>query len=241
MAIAQKQLAAPLLIGTANTTIFANPASQLSLVGGIVLFNSHTAPVTVTIWNRVPPSGGAVGTPTTAYRVFKKSLASLETVSFRIPPVNPYLDTNRALIGIASVASVVSATVCGAIDVVSPSQITYPVLVEPILLGIGTGASTSIPFQNPASTKTFITGLILHNSHTAAATVQLWHLVPPSSGSAGTPALAQQFFEKSMAADETIAFYYPFQVCYEDLARSFRARATVASVVSINLAGAVYV
>ena len=223
------------------TTIFANPASQSSLVGGIVLFNSHTAAVTVTIWNRVPPSSGNVGTPTTTYRVLKRNLASKETFSFRIPPVNPYLDTNRALIGIATVASVVSVTACGAIDATSASQITYPVLAEPILLGTGTGASTSIPFQNPTSTKTFTTGLTLYNSHTAAATVQLWHLVPPSSGSPGTPATAQQFLEKAMAADETFTFYYPFQVCYEDLGRSLRARATVASVVSINIAGAVYV
>lgn len=241
MAIAQKQLEAPVLIGTAYTPLFANPASQISYVGGVVLFNSHTAPVTVTIWNRVPPSGGAVGTPTLAYRPVKIILAPKATQVWRIPQPNPYTDTNRALIATASVNNVVSATVCGSIEATAASQLSYPVIAEPILLGTGTGASTSVVFSNLASTKTFITGLVIHNSHTAPVTTELWHLIPPSGGSAGTPALAQEFWEIELAPDATIDWYYPFQVCYEDAAASFRGRATVADVVNIFLVGGRYV
>ena len=243
MATIPKFLAAPVLITSSNTTLFANPVSTSSYVAGVLLFNSHTSSVDVTIWNRIPPSGGNIGTPATpsAYRIGRIALAPKATLDFRLPQVNPYLDTNRALIALASVTNVVSATVCGAIDVTTPPQLTYSVLEEPVLLGTGTGSSTTVIFSNPSSTNTFNTGIFIHNSHASSVVVQLWHLVPPSSGSPGTPAQAQQFLEFTIASNATISFLYPFQVCYEDTARSLRGRATVTNVVSVYIAGAVYV
>jgi len=241
MAIAQKQLVLPALIGTSNTTLLANPASQISYVIGVVLFNSHTAPVTVTLWNGIPPSSGNVGSPSLAYRV-QFTLASKATLNWIIPQVNCYPETNRALIASATVNNVVTATVCGSIESTVASQLTFSTrLAEPILLGTGTGASTSIVFQNPASQKTFITGISISNTHTAAVLVEIWHLVNPSGNSPGTPALAEEFLEITLAAGAVLDFSYPFQVCYEDLARSIRARASVASVVNIYAVGAIYV
>jgi len=241
MPIAQKQLALPTLIGTANTNLFANPASQISYVIGVVLFNSHTAPVTVTLWNGIPPSGGNVGSPTLAYQV-KYTLAAKATLSWIIPQVNCYPNTNRALIASATIDNVITATVCGSIESTAASPLTYSTrLAEPILLGTGTGASTSIVFQNPASQKTFITALSISNTHTAPVTVEIWHLVNPSGGNAGTPVLAEEFLEITLAAGAVFDYYYPFQVCYEDLARSIRARASIANVVNIYAVGAIYV
>lgn len=240
MAIAQKILAQPMLIGTSNTTLFANPASQTSYIAGIYLFSSHSAAVTVTLWDGVSPSSGAVGTPTLAYQT-KFTLASKAGLAWRIPQTNVYGVTNRALIASATVNNVVTATVCGFIEAPAGSQLTYPRLTEPILLASGTGASTSIIFQNPTAQKTFITGFSICNTHSAIVDVELWHSVAPSSGSPGTPTLAQQFYGRTLAAGEIEDFYYPGHLCYEDLARSMRGRASVANVVNIRVAGGVYV
>lgn len=63
--------------------------------------------------------------------------------------------------------------------------------------------SAAAIYTNPASTTTFITSIMLHNSHSSAITVNLYR-VPDSTGNAGTAADTNQFFEKSMAANETI-------------------------------------
>ena len=240
MAIAQKPLVQPSLIGTSNTTLFANPASQTSYVAGIYLFNSHSAVVTVTLWDGVPPSSGAVGTPTLAYQT-KFTLASKAGLAWQIPQTNTYGVTNRAFIASATVNNVVTATLCGFIEASSASQLTYPRLTEPILLASGTGASTSVIFQNPTAQKTFITGFSVCNTHTIAVDVELWHSVAPSSGSPGTPVLVEQFYGRTLGIGETEDFYYPGHLCYEDLARSMRGRASVANVVNIRVAGGVYV
>jgi len=63
-------------------------------------------------------------------------------------------------------------------------------------------SSAGALITNAASVKTWIRGITLHN-HTAGAIDVTLYNVPDSGGSVGTAATGNQFFKKSLAADET--------------------------------------
>jgi hypothetical protein len=92
-------------------------------------------------------------------------------------------------------------------------------------------------YANPASTKTFVSGLTLFNSNTTAETVKLYN-VPDSTGSLGTAALANQFLEISLAALETFVLEFPSDgIVLTDTNDSIQAVTTTASKVTVMIHG----
>jgi hypothetical protein len=78
------------------------------------------------------------------------------------------------------------------------------------IASVATGASASF-YANPASTKTYVGSIILHNSAGAERIVTL-NNVPDSAGSLGTPAATNQNFKVTLATLETLILEpkYPF-------------------------------
>jgi hypothetical protein len=185
-----------------------------------------------------------VGTATNTYESISMTLASNVSFYWQITPVNVYSSLNMALLGVCSSANAVSAYVCGAIDTTVASTMTYLTLAEPVLIGAGTGASSTVVYQNPSSGKYLMAGMQLHNTSGSNVTVQLWHLIPGSGGSPGTPANNQKMLNFTLPAKGAggeLTIWYPHPACYEDNARSLRATASTAAAVSIYVTGAMYV
>ena len=62
--------------------------------------------------------------------------------------------------------------------------------------------SATVMYANPAATTTFITSIILHNTHSSALSVTLYR-VPDVATAVGTAAAGNQFWTRSMPAYET--------------------------------------
>lgn len=92
-------------------------------------------------------------------------------------------------------------------------------------------------YANPSGTKTFIKGVTIFNSNTSAETVKLYS-VPDSGGSAGTAALANQFFEQSIASLETLTFEFPDDgLVLQDINDTLQGVTNTASRVTIIIHG----
>jgi hypothetical protein len=92
-------------------------------------------------------------------------------------------------------------------------------------------------YANPASTKTFISGFTLFNSHSAAETVKL-HNVPDSGGSLGTAAASNQFLDVVIAAQETLIYEAPSDgIVLEDTNDSIQGVTTGANRVTVIIHG----
>lgn len=92
-------------------------------------------------------------------------------------------------------------------------------------------------YSNPASTKTFISGITVHNTNTTAETVQ-FYCVPDSAGSVGTAALTNRFWRVVLAADETAVYEAPSDgIVLSDVNDSVQAVTTTASKVTVLLHG----
>jgi hypothetical protein len=92
-------------------------------------------------------------------------------------------------------------------------------------------------YANPASTKTYIGGITLHNTSTTDEFVEVF-CVPDSGGTLGTAALTNRFIAVTMAANDMIAFALPGDgIVLEDENDSIQARTTTASKVTIMLSG----
>lgn len=92
-------------------------------------------------------------------------------------------------------------------------------------------------YANPASTKTYVGGITLHNTNTTDEFVEVF-CVPDSSGSLGTAGLTNRFIAVTMAANDTISFALPGDgIVLEDTNDSIQARTTTASKVTILLSG----
>jgi len=70
------------------------------------------------------------------------------------------------------------------------------------IAAVATGASASV-YANPASTKTYVATIVLHNTSGSTKVVTL-NNVPDSGGSLGTPAAGNQNFKISLATLETV-------------------------------------
>lgn len=70
------------------------------------------------------------------------------------------------------------------------------------------GSSAASVYDNGASTTALVTGITLFNSNTTAELVKLY-FVPASAGALGTAAAANQFFEQSIAAKDTVIIEFP--------------------------------
>lgn len=72
-----------------------------------------------------------------------------------------------------------------------------------------TGVTTVGIYTNPASTKTYIKGFVLHNAGISSAFCRL-HDVPNSGGSVGSASSNNQFFSQYINAGETTFLEYPY-------------------------------
>ena len=82
-----------------------------------------------------------------------------------------------------------------------------------------------------------VQGIMLHNTHSSALTVILYK-VPNSSGSLGTAAAGNQFYEQELAADKTVMINdIPLYLWEEN--DSIQAVCGTASKVNIFIEGAV--
>lgn len=64
-------------------------------------------------------------------------------------------------------------------------------------------SSAGAVYTNPASTKTYIRQIIIHNANTATEAVSLWN-VPDSAGSLGSSGLTNKIYKQNLVADETV-------------------------------------
>lgn len=99
---------------------------------------------------------------------------------------------------------------------------------------IGTTAASI--YSNPASTKSFVRGLVLFNGNTMTETVKLYN-VPDSAGAVGTAGAGNQFAELALAAKETLMLEFPYSVVLTDANDSLQASTTTASKVTVQVLG----
>lgn len=92
-------------------------------------------------------------------------------------------------------------------------------------------------YANPASTKSFVKGIVLFNGNTTSEVIKVYS-VPDSAGSLGTASAANQFLEISLAPLETFVFEAPGDgIPLGDTNDSIQAVTTTASRVTIQLSG----
>ena len=92
-------------------------------------------------------------------------------------------------------------------------------------------------YANPSSTKTFISGITIHNGNTTSETVQVYN-VPDSGGSLGTAALTNRIWRKVLAADETAILEVPSDgIVLSDTNDAIFAVTTTSSKVTVMVHG----
>lgn len=91
-------------------------------------------------------------------------------------------------------------------------------------------------YANPASTKTVIKGLILHNTNSTTETVRV-HVVPDSAGALGTAADGNRILNVSLPANDTLLVEFPYAVTLTDANDSLQAATTTASKVTVIVLG----
>lgn len=91
-------------------------------------------------------------------------------------------------------------------------------------------------YSNPASTKTYIRGLVLFNGNTTSELVKLYN-VPDSGGSLGTAGVSNQFAELTLTAKETLIMDFDYPLVLTDTNDSLQASTTTASKVTVMVNG----
>jgi hypothetical protein len=92
-------------------------------------------------------------------------------------------------------------------------------------------------YTNPASTKTYIKGFVIHNTGSSNALCKLFQ-VAPSGGSVGTSASTNQFFSQFINSGETTFLEYPYPLTLIDTNHSIRfTNETVGNVINIQILG----
>lgn len=100
-----------------------------------------------------------------------------------------------------------------------------------------TGVTTVGIYTNPANTKTYIKGFVLHNAGVSSAFCRL-HDVPNSGGSVGTASSNNQFFSQYINAGETTFLEYPYPITRTGTNDSIRFYNSVAGqVINIQILG----
>lgn len=98
-------------------------------------------------------------------------------------------------------------------------------------------SSAGSVYANGAATKTFIGGIVLHNTNTTNEVVEIYN-VPDSGGSLGTATSAHRFIKVTLTPDQTWVWRAPADgVCLSDTNDSIQADTTTASKVTIQLLG----
>ena len=100
-----------------------------------------------------------------------------------------------------------------------------------------TGVTTVGIYTNPASTKTYIKGFVLHNAGVSSAFCRLYD-VPNSAGSVGTASSNNQFFSQYINAGETTFLEYPYPLTRTGTNDSIRFyNSTSGQVINIQILG----
>jgi hypothetical protein len=100
-------------------------------------------------------------------------------------------------------------------------------------------SSAGSVYANPASTKSYLKGVILFNGNTTTETVKLY-VVPDSAAALGTAGVANQVAELSVAAKETVFFPLNvdgFPIVLTDENDALFATTTTASKVTVIVLG----
>lgn len=98
------------------------------------------------------------------------------------------------------------------------------------------GDSASSIYANSASTKTYIRGLVLHNTNTTTETVQI-HNVPDSTGSVGAAGNDNRFLKVVLPPDETLFIDFEYPLVLIDTNDTLQAVTTTANKVTIQVLG----
>ena len=100
-----------------------------------------------------------------------------------------------------------------------------------------TGVTTVGIYTNPASTKSYIKGFVLHNAGISSAFCKL-HDVVNSAGSVGTASSNNQFFSQYINPGETTFLEYPYPLTLASTNDSVRFyNSTSGQVINIQILG----
>lgn len=98
------------------------------------------------------------------------------------------------------------------------------------------GSSNAAFLTNGASTKTYVRGLILHNTNTTTETVDVYN-VPDSGGSVGTAGNGNKFLTVNLAANETLFIELPHPITLIDTNDTLQGKSTTASKTTVQVLG----
>jgi len=115
MALQRTKLTDIQLVPSSTASRYSNPSSTKSYIRSVILHNTHTSDVTVSLYN-VPDSSGSVGTAATSNKFFSRLLKNNETVEFGFFYPITLVDTNDSLQADASVNNVVTILINGDTD-----------------------------------------------------------------------------------------------------------------------------
>lgn len=97
-------------------------------------------------------------------------------------------------------------------------------------------SSTGSVYANPASTKTYVRGITLHNSNSATETAELW-VVADSGGSLGAAGDTNKIFKQNIDPGDTLMIDFPHPIVLVDTNDAIFGKATTASKVVVLLHG----
>jgi hypothetical protein len=99
------------------------------------------------------------------------------------------------------------------------------------------GVTTVGIYTNPAATKTYIKGFVLHNAGVSSSFCRLYQ-VPPSGGVVGTASSNTQFFSQYINAGETTFIEYPYPLTIVNTNDTIQFyNATSGQVINIQILG----
>lgn len=97
-------------------------------------------------------------------------------------------------------------------------------------------STPNLIYANPASTKTYIRELVLHNTGSSAETVKIYN-VPDNNGTLGTTSSLNRFANVSIAVNETLFLAFEFPIVLTDLNDALLAESTTNNSVTVQILG----
>lgn len=113
MAFAYARLTEINYIADAAAAEYTNPASTTTYVRSIILHNTHSSDLAVTLYN-VPDNSEAVGTAAVANQFYKETIAANDTLMLEFPAPGLVLtDTNDTIQAVCGTADKVTIQIFG--------------------------------------------------------------------------------------------------------------------------------
>lgn len=113
MALAPAKLSEIAYIASSAGSVYTNPAATTSYVKSLLIHNTNTTTEAIVI-NRVPNSGGSLGTAASSNRIFNFNLVANDTIEIKFEgPGQVLTATNDAIFASTTTASKVTITVMG--------------------------------------------------------------------------------------------------------------------------------